>query len=63
MIRERAILDEHNVQILHYGLEKWRRDARAMDYGSFGIRKQFQVNERSDLFVLDVRKADLQAFL
>ena len=66
MIRERAILDEHNVQILRYGLEKWCRDARAIEYGSFGVRKPFQIvksNERSDLFVLDVRKADLQAWI
>ena len=66
MIKEWAILNEHNVQILHCGLEKWCRHARAMEFESFGVRKPFQIvkcNERSDIFVLDVRKVDLQAFL
>ena len=66
MIREWAILNEHNVQILHCELQKWCRDARAMEFESFGVRKSFQIvksNERSDLFVLDVRKVDLQAIL
>ena len=66
MIREWAILNKHNIQMLHYGLEKWCQDARVMEFESFGIRELFQIvksNKPSDLFVLDVRKTDFQAFL
>ena len=41
MIREWAILNEHNIQILHYGLEKWCWDVRAMEFGD--ITQSFKI--------------------